>query len=182
MAKNQTQFGFARLLAPHSKSRCRNTCSIYCPYILRTAFTVDSWIICLRSRSASRLGGEPSIWMDLRPYKLMTWTIPDDSVYEPEKVRPSNSSSSGSRGSDFLNFCPNRFSTHAPVISGAIITQLPIGPSPFHRLHPLKSTPQSCSRSGPVRSCKALLLPRKRVRSTFSSLLKNQEPGQAHSG
>jgi len=36
----------------------------------------------------------------------MTWTIPDDSVYEPEKVRPSNSSSSGSLGSDFLNFCP----------------------------------------------------------------------------
>jgi len=69
--------------------------------------------------------------MDLRPYKLMTWTIPDDSVYEPEKVRPSTSSSSGSLGSDFLNFCPNHFYTHAPVILETIITRLLIGPL-FH--------------------------------------------------
>jgi len=70
--------------------------------------------------------------MDLRPYKLMTWTIPDDSVYEPEKVRPSTSSSSGSLCSDFLNFCPNHFYTHAPVVSETIITRLLIGPL-FHR-------------------------------------------------
>jgi len=116
--------------------------------------------------------------MDLRPYKLMTWTIPDDSVYEPEKVRPSTSSSSGSLCSDFLNFCPNHFSTHAPV-SEFIITQPLIGP--FFIVLAAEDDPAASRQSSLMRRCKTLLLPSKRVRPYFSSLLRSQEPGQAHS-